>query len=480
ALMIEPATWAGTSGDTTAYMATAKDTAGNTWTVTAAFSSDDPWGTWTGSMYTAGMVGTWTVRGTDTATGLSGTATVVVLHGTATGLMIEPAWGTITSGATISYTAAACDTVGNVWSVTTAFSCDDPLGTWTGSVYTASMVGTWTITGIYIDLYAFATVIVLPKLPAAISISPIPDQICHQPFNLTIMTLNKQGSLLPYSGAITIFDLTGTITPNVIEIRDGVWTGDIRINKSRLNNQISCEIAGLKYPGGASNLFDVLIDNASDEKIVDENVVLEIQANSVDEDYCLEINHEPSGWEINNANHQAGTASVLEDTLCEIKITDASNRELTFPQPSIAISLVYQPEDLGNIDPKTLQICRLQNGQWIPVHGRVYPNAKRVTALIDKPGIFVLKGVAFGNSPLDVIVYPNPCKGKEIIFRHTNDYTIEIYDLAGDLLKRQHVQGAEYRWGTRDDYGRLLDSGAYIYVIIGKKESIRGKVVIIR
>ncbi|MEK7275608.1 MAG: T9SS type A sorting domain-containing protein, partial [Candidatus Desantisbacteria bacterium] len=84
------------------------------------------------------------------------------------------------------------------------------------------------------------------------------------------------------------------------------------------------------------------------------------------------------------------------------------------------------------------------------------------------------------NSPSDVIVYPNPCKGAEIIFRHTTDYTIEIYDLAGDLLKREHVQEAEYRWDTRDDYGRLLDSGAYIYVIIGKKESRCGKVVIIR
>ena len=89
---------------------------------------------------------------------------------------------------------------------------------------------------------------------------------------------------------------------------------------------------------------------------------------------------------------------------------------------------------------------------------------------------------AFGKRPSDVIVYPNPCKGTEIIFRNLPEEgaTIEIYDLAGDLVKRVHGDKAEYRWNIRDDSGQMVDSGVYFYAIIGKKESTRGKVVIIR
>jgi len=89
---------------------------------------------------------------------------------------------------------------------------------------------------------------------------------------------------------------------------------------------------------------------------------------------------------------------------------------------------------------------------------------------------------AFGKRPSDVIVYPNPCKGTEIIFRNLPEEgaTIEIYDLAGDLVKRVHGDKAEYRWHIRDDSGQMVDSGVYFYAIIGKKESTRGKVVIIR
>ncbi len=481
-LTIEPAYGTITSGATLSYTATAQDTAGNTWSVTAetTFDCGDTLGTWTGNVYTANMAGTWVITGE--YHGVSGTAVVVVLHGTATALIIEPALGAITSGAILSYTATAQDTAGNTWDVTakTAFSCNDTQKTWTSNVYTAGMAGTWTITGEYSGVSDTATIIVLPELPANIAIGTITDQIYRQPFSLTIRTLNRQGSLLPYFGTLTLSDLTGNITTHVVEIKNGKWTGTISINKSMLNDRITCEIAGKRYSDNSSNSFNVLIANASNETISDVGVVIEIPANSVDDDYCLEINHEPSGWEINNANHQAGTASVLSDTLCKITITNAFNEELIF-QPSIPLSLIYQPEQLGNIDSTTLQICRLQNGQWIPVPGgKVYPNNRMVTAFIDNPGTFILRGVAFGNKPSDVIVYPNPCKGTEIIFRHTDNCTIEIYDMAGDLLKKVHVQGAEYRWDTRDDYGKLLDSGAYIYVIIMEKENRCGKVVIIR
>lgn len=343
-------------------------------------------------------------------------------------------------------------------------------------MYTVGTVGTWMIIGEYNSLSASATVIVLRELPTNISISPILDQICHEPFNLTITIKNNQGTIT-YPGTLLLSDLTGSITPQVIQIVSGVWTGTVSINKSMLNDKITFETNGIKY---SSNSFDVLIDNASDERIEDKGVGLEIKRESADTDYCLEIIHEPSGYEINKANYQAGTSSVLSDTLCEIKGTTASNEKLTFFQQSIALSLTYNPEDIGNMDVKTLQICKLQNGKWIPLPGTVCQNDNMVIASINETGIFILRGVTCGKSPDDVIVYPNPCKGTEIIFLHANDSTIEIYDLAGDLVKRVLACDARYSWNTCDDSGRLLDSGVYIYVIIGKKESKCGKVVIIK
>jgi hypothetical protein len=350
-------------------------------------------------------------------------------------------------------------------------------------MYTAGTVGTWTITGTYTDSYAFTMVTVIPELPSSIiGIGSIPNQIYRKPFNLTITTLNKQGKILSYSGTLTLSDSTGSIVPQVVSIVEGVWTGTVSINKSMLNNQITLEIAGGN--GTTSNLFDVLINAASIETITDGKAVLEIKPNSVsNENYYLEIIPTPSGYEINNANRQIGTSSILPDTLCEIKGSSATNEKLTFFEQAIPLSLVYSSNldnILDNIDENTLQIYRLQNGQWLPVHGNVYLKNNMVTALIDKPGIFIIRGVAYGKSLSDVVVYPNPCKDAEITFLHANDSTIEIYDLAGDLLKRVHVQEAKYSWDTRDNSGKLLDSGVYIYVIIGKTESRCGKVVIIR
>ncbi|MBU0700288.1 T9SS type A sorting domain-containing protein [bacterium] len=484
ALTIELATQTVASGGTITYIATARDATGNTWTVTAdtVFSSNDTGGTFTDSIYTAGMVGTWTITGIY-ADSVVGTATVVVEYGTATTLTIEPAWGTITSGGTITYTATAKDNAGNTWTVAAVFSSDDTLGTCTGNTYTAGGVGTWMITGEYADLLDYATVIVLTELPVGISInpSPISDQICHKPFELTITTVDRQDTQIAYSGTLTLSDLTGSITPQVVQIVNGAWTGSISIDKSMLNDRLTLEIAVIKK---TSNSFDVLMDNASEEKIDDEGIALVVKAWSMNEDYCLQINHpDPDSYEIDQAKIQSGTASILSDTLCEIKGTTATGVSISsFNQP-VTLSLIYQPEDLSNsnIDVKTLQICRLQNEHWVPVHGNVYPDNNMVTAPINKPGIFILRGVPFGKSPSDVIVYPNPCKGTEMIFRGLpDDYTIEIYDLAGDLVKRIQGQKAEYTWDTCDDSGRLLDSGVYIYAIIGKKESKSGKVVIIR
>ncbi|MFH1898109.1 MAG: T9SS type A sorting domain-containing protein [Candidatus Desantisbacteria bacterium] len=417
--------------------------------------------------------------------GTTGT-TITTTHGTATALTIEPAWGTVTTGTTITYTATARDTVGNTWSVTadTVFSSEDSTGIFTsGNVYTTGQVGTWMITGIYADLFAFATATVLPDHDPVKSIvinpATITTQIHNQPFSFSITTVDNDNELVPYSGTLVLSNITNSLTPRSIQIKNGVWTGEVTISKPMFNDKITCEIAEINKTS-KSNAFDVLIYDKSDEPIEDEGVSLDIKSGSVGNDYCLQIIHNPNSYEINQAIQKTG---ILSDTLCEIRGTIATTRELisSFHQPG-TLSLIYQLENLGNIDVKTLQICRLQNGQWIPVPGKVCPNDNMVIASINAPGIFCVRGVAFGKSPLDVIVYPNPCRGTEMIFRNLPEdgATIEIYDLAGDRVKKISTQRAEERWNVRNDSGQMVDSGVYFYCVIGKKESTRGKVVIIR
>ncbi|MBI4778795.1 hypothetical protein HY792_07755, partial [Candidatus Desantisbacteria bacterium] len=201
-------------------------------------------GTITDDVYTAGMVGTWTITGK--YNGLSGTATVVVTHGTATKLMIEPAWGTITSGATISYTATARDTASNTWSVTAGFSSNDTMGTFTNNVYTAGMVGTWTITGKYNGLSGTATVVVTHKAATVIRLYPsiIPVEINHG-FDMMVMVddvINLMGAEINIGfnptklEIVTVSqgELLGRPTGAAVVFFPATSTGKVRLTTSRM------------------------------------------------------------------------------------------------------------------------------------------------------------------------------------------------------------------------------------------------------
>ncbi|MFH1097549.1 MAG: T9SS type A sorting domain-containing protein [Candidatus Desantisbacteria bacterium] len=74
-------------------------------------------------------------------------------------------------------------------------------------------------------------------------------------------------------------------------------------------------------------------------------------------------------------------------------------------------------------------------------------------------------------SDLDnVIVYPNPYlsskHGCSIFFdRLTENSTIRIFNIAGELVREIDVQGSPQSWDTCNESNEKVASGIYIYLI---------------
>ncbi|MEF8875019.1 MAG: hypothetical protein V5A88_10210, partial [Candidatus Thermoplasmatota archaeon] len=106
------------AGETQEYNATAYDSEGNEFDVTADTNwsiEDGAGGEWDGNVYTSEFAGTWIVIGTYTDGGeeLTDNATLIVEPADVDHIMVEPEDETIISGETLTYYATAYDEFGN-------------------------------------------------------------------------------------------------------------------------------------------------------------------------------------------------------------------------------------------------------------------------------------------------------------------------------------------------------------------------------
>jgi hypothetical protein len=169
------------AGGSVTYAATAQDTYGNTWDVTAgtSFSIEaGAGGSWADNVYTSAAAGDWTVTGQHGS--LDDTALLHVEHTDALGIEIAPAEETVTAGESITYTATAEDTYGNTWDVTpeTSFSIEVGAGgSWVDNVYTSAVAGEWTVIGNYGGLSSLATLHVEHAGAEAIEVTPAEETV---------------------------------------------------------------------------------------------------------------------------------------------------------------------------------------------------------------------------------------------------------------------------------------------------------------
>ena len=160
----------------------------------------------------------------------------------------------------------------------------------------------------------------------------------------------------------------------------------------------------------------------------------------------------------------------------------------------VTISFVYNEENgivVGtNIHEEDLKIYIYTNTSWEELSTDVNTVDNIATATTNHFTIFGLFGSAAPD--LDsVIVYPNPFKPNDkvpetgdcrgIIFDQlTENATLKIFNLAGELVYEKSGITGKVQWNAKNESGKEVASGVYIYLITDSGKKASGKLVIIR
>ena len=172
-ITITPASQLIAAGDAQSYTATAADSFGNTWDVTADVSIANGWtvstgagGSWNGAIYTSEKAGSWIVTGT--YFGESATAYLIVTHATDIAYLdyivvsVDPR--VVAAPNSVTGTAVAYDTFGNSWDVSNVATWSIPAGndggSWVGNVYTSHTAGTFSVQALFEGKTAIASLTV--------------------------------------------------------------------------------------------------------------------------------------------------------------------------------------------------------------------------------------------------------------------------------------------------------------------------------
>ncbi|MEW6620087.1 MAG: T9SS type A sorting domain-containing protein [bacterium] len=499
ALNIIPASLTLKSGEQISYQAIARDTKGNTWTVTSLtqFATDDPIGTITEhGTYTAGKVGRWMISGTYTIDAVGATATVYVEHGSATSLFINPATSVVGAAGTISYTTIAQDLHSNTWTVTaqTQFATDDPAGTMTANIYTAGQMGTHTIYATYTLIGTTATVYVTVGELDHFNLDSILQWFKNEPGTMTISTRDKKDNLVPTS---TTFTLTpqNIITPYQGTMTDGVATMNLIISKAG-----PVIITAYKDNIQGTITLMILLHKeliGTETLMTPDNLVTEIRipADTIATDYYVVIGTPTAQTnpDIANANNKLSSAYKYTN-IREFNIKNAARGTIT-QVGTITITIPYEdttPDeeyvDINgiNVKEKTLWIYGLQNSEWKKIDNQLPDRTNNwVRAEAGSFSIFVLIGETTAPDLTKLLVYPNPVRvnkgDTEVIFENlSNNAVIRIYTISGELVWIKEKVAGMTKWDLKNDYNQPVASGVYIYIIHDENEIIRGKIAVIR
>lgn len=190
------------------YTATSCDADGNTWEgIDGTWSETDPIGTISNTgLYSAGKVGTWTIKYTEND--VSGTAKATVKWGTPTKIKITPETWSGTADDAVEFTSTGIDSDGNEWDVTefTTFSTTDPDGICTQNIYGPAKVGDWEVAGVFHSLRDTATV--------SVGVGALYEMVIEDEegnaINVSSMTIGQS-----FSGYVRGYDEDGNLVGDV-------------------------------------------------------------------------------------------------------------------------------------------------------------------------------------------------------------------------------------------------------------------------
>jgi len=509
-LSIIPATATIKAGEIITYQAIAKDVKGNTYTVTSQtqFATTDPVNNITEhGTYTAGRVGTWSIRGTYTV--LVAIATVYVEHGSGTKLFISPATATVSAAGTISYTTIAQDSQGNTWTVTTetVFVTNDPAGTMTANIYTGGQTGTWTIYATYTltSIGTTATVYVTVGELDHFKLHPVSiHYFKNEPGTITISVYDKKNNLIATSTAFTLEPLNIITPTSGTTYANGIATMSVTISmggpviikacKDNIWGSISLTILMHKDERGTETLRTE--DNLETRVVIPGNtiatdyyVAIGTPTAQTNPDIAMANNNLPSSYKIISSavrefsiKNEAGGTETLPAT---------ATVTITIPYKDINPNDEYVEIDGVKVKENTLWIYRLQNGTWKVLGNQVRDPIQTdtedwVSAYVGSFSIFTLIGQAVADNLSKVLVYPNPVRvnkgDKEVFFENlTKDAIIRIYTISGELVWiKEGVSENTVLWNLKNEHNQSVASGVYIYIIHDKNEIVKGKIAVIR
>ena len=264
-IVITPAASTVAVGGSQSYVATAYDASGG---ILGGVTSSTAWsidsgagGSWVQSTgtYTSANTGTWTVTGT--YDGFTSTAQLSV-YGSLSSFAISYI-GPETAGASFAVTITAVDGSGGVGNTVANFAGSASLtdlsssisptsatftaGVWTGQVTITKTVPTnidvitatdssdSSVQGVSIPF------IVTPGALATFVFSSISSpQIAGTSFSVTILAQDANGNnITTYTGPATLTDTSGSISPTTATFTAGVWTGQVTITKTQVNDVIT-------------------------------------------------------------------------------------------------------------------------------------------------------------------------------------------------------------------------------------------------
>jgi hypothetical protein len=221
AIVLAPGSLTVTAGQTQVFTLTATLDNGTT----ADVSEQAVWtlngGGFTGipgqrGVFTAVSQGTWTL--TATVAGLTATASITVIHGTATNLNVLPTSAELTADGLLPLYIYGVDGQGNGFDVSkeATLSTTDPKGKVTADGYTPSVAGTWVVTATLGVLTDKASVVITPGMLKDLTVTP--DEIITDPGDTAALVVSgtdaKGNSISPKTTVRVSNDKVATVDAN--------------------------------------------------------------------------------------------------------------------------------------------------------------------------------------------------------------------------------------------------------------------------
>lgn len=171
-----------------------------------------------------------------------------------------------------------------------------------------------------------------------------------------------------------------------------------------------------------------------------------------------------------------------------LRVFDLSPEGLRFGRP-VTLRIPYPDQDQDGrvdgtgVDETLLRVFWFDGHLWRFVGGQVDPVANRVSVAISHFSVYSLAPLAATLTPemvrpAEKIITPNGDGQNDYAqFNISGEFTVEFFDLRGERVRR--LSGINI-WDGRDDDGKRVETGTYIYRLTGQGLTVTGALAVAR